>query len=192
MGTGNLGMGCVRGGAACGGSRPSWTELGYRGLRLWGISLLASVACNPAVTVGGASASPACRPVSTTPSLPAAAGGYVPAPAPRRQPILIDKLGCVACRSSLPDRVGDEVRITCSERHSRRAHRTALWQRCRDGACIDACEVAPATLIYLVDDQNNFCLFRPRMMSAPGRAGGQRLPSLARWLARRPNWRYLV
>lgn len=151
-------------GAACGGSRPSWTELGYRGLRLLGgISLLASVACNSSVTAGGGQCVAGMQTCVDNTLFTCGSGSYVPAQACDASRVCDDKLGCVACRPSLPTCVGDEVHA-CSESGTVGAltEACAFGQRCRDGACIDACEVAASDFVYLVDDQNNFLSFSPK------------------------------
>ena len=168
------------------GRVPRGRSLGIAGCGSWGISLLASVACNSSVTAGGGQCVAGMQTCVDNTLFTCGSGGYVPAQACDASRVCDDKLGCVACRPSLPTCVGDEVHA-CSESGTVGAltEACAFGQRCRDGACIDACEVAASDFVYLVDDQNNFLSFSPKNDVGAGRWPAS-LPSLARWLARRP------
>ena len=156
----------LRVGAGCDRASPAWAEWAQHGLRwLGGISLLASVACNSSVTAGGVGGQCAAGMQTCVDNtfFTCGSGSYVPAQTCDASQACDDKLGCVACRPSQPTCVGDEVHA-CSDSGTVGAltEACAFGQRCRDGACIDACEVAASDFVYLVDDQNNFLSFSPK------------------------------
>lgn len=77
--------------------------------------------------------------------------------------------GCISC---VP---GTTVCENSLEVHSCSADGTVgpvtqqcgFGQTCSSGACVDSCEVAASQFVYLVDSQNNFLSYEPRIDSDP-------------------------
>ncbi len=76
-----------------------------------------------------------------------------------------DALGCVACHPGSRVCANDNTEVhSCLENGTAGPTTTCdFGQACKDGQCIDACEVAASEFIYVVDDQNHFLSFEPRI-----------------------------
>ena len=80
-----------------------------------------------------------------------------------------DTLGCISCTP------GGSVCENNVEVHACNADGTVgaitqqcgFAQTCSGGSCIDSCELAASAFVYLVDSQNNFLSYEPRLDSDP-------------------------
>lgn len=130
------------------------------------LACLALSACNSSVTGGGTGQQ--CMPgtqtcVDSTFFRCDGSGAYVPMQSCDAAQVCDDQLGCVQCRPSGSTCVGEEVHAcTPSGTVGALTETCAFGQKCRDGVCIDACEIAASDFVYLVDDQNNFLSFAPK------------------------------
>lgn len=81
-----------------------------------------------------------------------------------------DNLGCIACQpgTSVCGSNGVEIHSCLADGSIGPTTSTCSFgQACRNGACVDACEVAASEFVYVVDTNNNFLSFEPRIDTDP-------------------------
>lgn len=84
--------------------------------------------------------------------------------------VCVDSLGCVACQpgTSVCANNGTEVHSCNADGSVGSLTSTCSFgQTCRNGSCVDSCEVAASEFVYLVDSDSNFLSFEPRKDGDP-------------------------
>ena len=81
-----------------------------------------------------------------------------------------DQLGCVDCTPGMSVCANNNTEVhSCTSEGTvgPMTQQCTFGQTCSGGSCLDSCELAASEFVYLVDSQNNFLSFEPRLDSDP-------------------------